>query len=71
MIPKEMRDKLGLGRNIRIEFELKDKVLTLRPKKDMAAIRKHLDRYVGSMAGNLQRDGYKSVDAYMRVVRSR
>ena len=71
VIPKRIREQLAIEKNTEIEFELRGNVLTLKPTKDMAALRRHLEKWKGSMAGHLQRDGYKSVDDYMRVMRSR
>ncbi|AFL87635.1 looped-hinge helix DNA binding domain, AbrB family [Terriglobus roseus DSM 18391] len=71
VIPKAIREELAIGKDSAVEFELKGKVLTLRPKKNLEKIRKALAQYKGSQTGALRADGFASVDEYMRVIRSR
>ncbi len=71
MIPKAVRDHWAIGKNGSLELELQGDVLTVRPTKDMAAIRKHFEKYRGYLSGQLEAEGYTSVEGYIDDVRGR
>ena len=74
VIPKPIRDKLGLDKNSAIEFELKGATVILRAKRadsDMASFELALKRYGGSLRKRFLAKGYKSVDQYLDEMRGR
>jgi AbrB family looped-hinge helix DNA binding protein len=71
VIPKAIRDNLGLNKNSSIEFELKGSTVILKAKDDMADFEKALKRYGGSLRKQFLAKGYKSVDQYLDEMRGR
>jgi len=69
VIPKPIRDNLGLNKNSAIEFELKGKVVVLKAKDDMAAFEAALKKYRASLRKQFLAKGYKSVDQYLDEMR--
>lgn len=67
VIPKPIRDNLGLDKNSAIEFDLKGAVVTLRPKRredEMANFELAMKKYAGSLRKTFLAK-YKSVDDYL------
>jgi AbrB family looped-hinge helix DNA binding protein len=71
VIPKKIRDDLGLNKNSEIEFELKGTVVTLRPKRDVSNLDLAIKKYGGSLRKRFLASGYKSVDEYIDEIRGR
>jgi AbrB family looped-hinge helix DNA binding protein len=71
VIPKPIRDNLGLNKNSAIEFELKGSTVILKAKDDVADFEKALKRYGGSLRKQFLAKGYKSVDQYLDEMRGR
>ena len=71
VIPKAIRDNLGLGKDSAVVFELKGTTLTLTPRRDMKRFDEALQRYRGSLRRQFLADGYKSVDEYLKETRGR
>jgi AbrB family looped-hinge helix DNA binding protein len=71
VIPKPIRDNLGLTKNSAVEFELKGTTVTLKPKDDMANFELALKKYGGSLRKQFLAKGYKSVDEYLDEMRGR
>jgi AbrB family looped-hinge helix DNA binding protein len=71
VIPKAMRDKMGLTKNAAIDFELKGTVITLTPsrEREMRNFELALKKYGGSLRKQFLADGYKSVDQYLDETR--
>ena len=71
VIPKAMRDKMGLTKNSAIDFELKGTVITLTPSRarEMRNFELALKKYGGSLRKQFLADGYKSVDRYLDETR--
>jgi len=74
VIPKAIRDNLGLSKNAAIEFELKGATVTLRAKShanEMANFDLAMKKYAGSLRKQFLASGYKSVDEYIDDIRGR
>jgi AbrB family looped-hinge helix DNA binding protein len=74
VIPKPIRDNLGLDKNSSLEFELKGTTVTLRAKRaesDMANFELAMKKYAGSLRKQFLADGYTSVDQYIKESRGR
>ena len=71
VIPKPIRDNLGLNKNSAIEFELKGATVTLRPSRDqeMRNFDLAIKKYGGSLRQAFLAKGYKSVDEYLDETR--
>ena len=67
VIPKAIRDNLGLGKNSAIEFELKGTTVTLKASRDqeMRNFELAMKQYGGSLRKQFVADGYTSVDQYL------
>lgn len=66
-IPKEIRDRLGLGPNSEIEFQLENGVIVLKKSPK----RLQLEKWKGRCKGNFAALGYSSVDDFIEDVRGR
>ncbi len=71
VIPKPIRDNLGLNKNTPIEFELKGATVTLRAKRDLTNLDLAIKKYGGSLRNQFLADGYTSVDEYIAESRGR
>jgi AbrB family looped-hinge helix DNA binding protein len=74
VIPKPIRDNLGIGKNTAIEFELKGATVTLRAKQtasEMAGFDRAIKKYAGSLRKSFLASGYKSVDDFIDQSRGR
>jgi AbrB family looped-hinge helix DNA binding protein len=71
VIPKAIRDNLGLDKNSAIEFELKGTTVTLTPQRDMSNFDLAIKRYGGFLRKQFLADGYTSVDEYIKEIRGR
>jgi AbrB family looped-hinge helix DNA binding protein len=71
VIPKEIRDNLGLNKHSVIEFKLKGATVVLKTKDDLADFEQALKRYGGSLRKQFLAKGYKSVDQYVDEMRGR
>ncbi|MBS1799009.1 MAG: AbrB/MazE/SpoVT family DNA-binding domain-containing protein [Acidobacteria bacterium] len=71
VIPKAIRDNLGLNTDSAIVFELKGTTLTLTPNREMRRFDEALRKYKGSLRKDLLAEGYSSVDDYIRETRGR
>jgi AbrB family looped-hinge helix DNA binding protein len=71
VIPKAIRDNLGLGKDSAVVFELKGTTLTLTPKRDMKRFDDALRKYRGALRKEFLADGYESVDQYLKETRGR
>lgn len=71
VIPKAIRDNLGLDKNSALEFELKGATVTLRAKRDMGNFDLAMKKYAGSLRKQFLADGYTSVDQYINESRGR
>lgn len=71
VIPKAIRDNLGLDKNSAIEFELVGTTVVLRPQRDMSNFDLAMKRYGGSLRKQFLADGYTTVDEYMKDIRGR
>jgi AbrB family looped-hinge helix DNA binding protein len=71
VIPKAIRDNLGLSNNAAIEFELKGKVVTLRlsREQEMENFELAFKKYAGTLRKSFLAKGYKSVDHYLDETR--
>jgi AbrB family looped-hinge helix DNA binding protein len=74
VIPKPIRDNLGLDMNSAIEFEIKGARVTLRAKRtasEMADFDLAMKKYAGSLRKSFLANGYKSVDDFIDASRGR
>jgi AbrB family looped-hinge helix DNA binding protein len=71
VIPKAIRDNLGLDKNTALEFELKGATVTLRAKRDLGNFDLAMKKYAGSLRESFLASGYKSVDEYIDDIRGR
>jgi AbrB family looped-hinge helix DNA binding protein len=71
VIPKAIRDNLGLNKHSAIEFELKGTTVVLKTKDDLTDFEAALKRYGGSLRKQFLAKGYKSVDQYVDEMRGR
>ncbi len=71
VIPKAIRDSLGIDKNSAIEFEMKGAVVTLTPKRDMRRFDQGIKKWQGAFRGKFLAAGYTSVDEYIKEVRGR
>ncbi|HEV2620234.1 MAG TPA: AbrB/MazE/SpoVT family DNA-binding domain-containing protein [Acidobacteriaceae bacterium] len=71
VIPKAIRDNLGLNKNSAIEFELKGATVTMKPQRDVSNLDLAIKKYGGSLRKQFLADGYKSVDEYIAESRGR
>jgi AbrB family looped-hinge helix DNA binding protein len=71
VIPKPLRDSLGLNKNSAIEFELKGKTIMLTPSREqeMRNFDLAIKKYAGSLRQAFLAKGYKSVDQYLDETR--
>jgi AbrB family looped-hinge helix DNA binding protein len=71
VIPKPMRDSLGLNKNSAIEFELKGRTIMLTPshEQEMRNFDLAMKKYAGSLRKDFLAKGYKSVDEYLDETR--
>ncbi len=71
VIPKAMRDSLGLNKNSAIEFELKGRTIMLTPSREqeMRNFDLAMKKYAGSLRKDFLAKGYKSVDEYLDETR--
>ena len=69
VIPKAIRDNLGLNKHSAIEFELKGTFVTLKPKNNLERFKQALDRYKGSLRKQFLAQGHTSVDEYLAEMR--
>ncbi len=71
VIPKPMRDSIGLSKNSAIEFEIKGTTITLKPSRDreMRNFELALKKYGGSLRKQFLADGYTSVDRHLDETR--
>jgi AbrB family looped-hinge helix DNA binding protein len=71
VIPKPIRDSLGLNKNSSIEFELKGSTVTLKSSRDreMRNFKLAVKKYGGSLRKQFLADGYTSVDQYLDETR--
>ncbi|HEY2861556.1 MAG TPA: AbrB/MazE/SpoVT family DNA-binding domain-containing protein [Terracidiphilus sp.] len=71
VIPKPIRDNLGLDKNSAIEFELKGTTVTLRAsrEREMRNFDLAMKKYAGSLRKQFLADGYTSVDQYLDETR--
>jgi AbrB family looped-hinge helix DNA binding protein len=70
VIPKIMRDSLGLNKNSSIEFELKGATITLTPSREQEM--RNFDLAFKKYGGSLRQSflaKYKSVDEYLDQTR--
>jgi AbrB family looped-hinge helix DNA binding protein len=71
VIPKKIREGLGLRKHSAIEFELKGTTVVLKAKDDLADFERALKRYGGSLRKQFLAKGYKSVNDYIDEMRGR
>jgi AbrB family looped-hinge helix DNA binding protein len=71
VIPKAIRDNLGLNKNTAIEFEIKGATVTMRAKRDLSNLDLAIKKYGGSLRKQFLADGYTSVDEYIAESRGR
>jgi AbrB family looped-hinge helix DNA binding protein len=71
VIPKAIRNNLGLDKNSEIEFELKGTTVTLKPQRDLANFDLAIKRYGGSLRKQMLEDGFASTDELMNHIRGR
>ena len=71
VIPKAIRENLGLSKDVSIVFELKGTTLTLTPRRDMRRFDAAMRKYRGSLRKEFLEEGYTSVDEYIRELRGR
>lgn len=71
VIPKPIRDKLGLSKNSAIEFEFKGTTVMLRPSREqeLRNFDLALKKYAGTLRKAFLAKGYKSVDQYLDETR--
>jgi AbrB family looped-hinge helix DNA binding protein len=71
VIPKAIRDNLGLSKNSVIEFELKGNTVTIRPSRDRELHNFELafKKYAGSLREEFLAEGNTSVDQYLDETR--
>ncbi len=71
VIPKPIRDNLGLSKNSAIEFELKGATVTLRPSREqeLRNFKLAMKKYAGSLRESFLAKGYKSIDEYLDETR--
>jgi AbrB family looped-hinge helix DNA binding protein len=74
VIPKPIRENLGLDKNSAIEFELKGATVTMKAKPSKDAIANFdlaMEKYAGSLRKSFLASGYKSVDDFIDASRGR
>jgi AbrB family looped-hinge helix DNA binding protein len=73
VIPKPIRDNLGLSKNSAIEFELKGSTITLRASREqeLRNFKLAMKKYAGSLRKSFLAKGYKSVDQFIDESRGR
>ena len=71
VIPKAIRDKMGIQQATKVVFDLSNGVVTLRPKKDMEKYRAMLEKWRGAGRKQFLADGHTTVDEYIEDMRGR
>ena len=71
VIPKAIRDQLGLDKNSAIFFEMKGNTVTLTSQCDMRRFEKGLSKWRGKLRKQMLEDGYTSTEALMQDLRGR
>lgn len=71
VIPKAIRDSLGLDKNSAIEFEMTGTTVTLTPKRDMRKFDQAMKRWKGALRKEFLADGYTSTDQFIKEIRGR
>ena len=71
VIPKKIRENLGLGKNASVEFEVKGTTVTLSPKRTQANFDLAMKRYGGSLRKQMLAEGFASTDELSKHIRGR
>lgn len=71
VIPKAIRDHLGLDKNSAIEFEMKGSTVTLASKRDMRRFDEGIRKWRGVLRKQMLADGYSSTEELMKDLRGR
>ena len=71
VIPKAIRDEMGIGPATKVVFAVKNGVLMMKPKKDMEKYRATLEKWRGAGRKKFLADGYTTVDEYIEDMRGR
>lgn len=71
VIPKAIRDEMGIGPATKVVFVLTNGKLMMRPKKDLEKYRAALDSLQGAGRKQFLADGYTSVDEFIEDIRGR
>lgn len=66
-IPKEIRDRFGIGPDTEVEFEVEQGKILLRKRAAELPLRK----WKGYCAATFKKTGYRSVDHYIDSVRGK
>ena len=66
-IPKEIRDRFGLGQDAEVEFRVEKDTIILRKKPRKL----NLGKWKGRCRGSFAQLGYTSVDEFLEDVRGR
>jgi AbrB family looped-hinge helix DNA binding protein len=71
VIPKAIRDNLGISKHTAIVFEMEGAKVSLSPKRDMRNFELAMSRYGGSLRKQMLAEGYASTDELMKDIRGR
>ncbi len=66
-IPKQLRDRFGIGPATEVEFAVQSDMIVLKKVRKPL----NLQRWKGRCKGSLQKLGYRTADEYIRDVRGR
>lgn len=71
VIPKAIRDSLGINKHTAIVFEMEGTKVSLAPKHDPRNFELAMKRYGGSLRKQMLAEGYASTEELMKDIRSR
>jgi AbrB family looped-hinge helix DNA binding protein len=70
VIPKNIRQGMGLKPRMKVRFDRKNGVVTLRPERDLTRFDEAIKKWAGT-GRSLKEDGFDSVDDYIEFMRGR
>jgi AbrB family looped-hinge helix DNA binding protein len=71
VIPKAIRENLGMKPKMKIEFRIENATIVMTPKRDVSHLRAAAKKWGGKGRAQLLKDGFNSVDEYIEAIRGR
>ncbi|MHB1699170.1 MAG: AbrB/MazE/SpoVT family DNA-binding domain-containing protein [Acidobacteriaceae bacterium] len=71
VIPKAIRDEMGIGPATKVVFGLDNGIVTLKPKKDMRKFDAAIAKFRGTAKTRLREMGFNSTDEFIEAIRGR